>query len=82
MTQAMLPEAYATAGAVLVALAGQPALPAQRRDDWSQARDSYQKSADAWEQVQIQNGWPKDRDVQLIRVRAEAARCAAAAEAR
>lgn len=79
VTQAMLPQAYATEGAVRATLAAATgAPPAQRREDWTEARDAFQKSAGAWEQIHPRRGWPKDRDAQLAHARAEAARCAAA----
>jgi len=79
VTQSLLPQAYATAGAVRATLAAAPGAPAaERREDWTEARDAFQKSAGGWEQIHPIHGWPKDRDAPLAHARAEAARCAAA----
>jgi hypothetical protein len=78
-TQSLLPQAYATEGAVRATLAAAPgAPPDQYREDWAGARDAFQRSADGWEQIHPLRGWPKDRDAQLAHARAEVARCAAA----
>ena len=69
VTQAWLPAAHASAGAVQAHFA-------VTREDWTQARASYEQSAAGWERIQPQHGWPDDLDSELARVKAEAARCA------
>jgi serine/threonine protein kinase len=82
VTQSFLPQAYATAGEVHAMLAAAPAAPVeQRREDWIQARDSYQKSVEAWEQIPAQRAGTNDWAAQLALARAEVKRCAAAAAA-
>jgi serine/threonine protein kinase len=79
IVQALLPRAYATAGSVLATLASGAGSPAtQRLEDWNQARAWFEKSANAWELIQPQGGWPRDRDAQLTLAKAEVSRCAAA----
>jgi tetratricopeptide (TPR) repeat protein len=78
VTQSLLPQAYATEGGIRARFAGASGAPtAQRREDWTEARTAFQRSADGWEQIHPQRGWPKDRDTQLSHSRAEASRCAA-----
>jgi len=80
VTQSFLPQAYANAGEVHAILAAAPgAGAAQSREDWMQARDAYQKSVAAWEQIPAQRVGTNDWDAQLAHARAEAKHCAAAA---
>lgn len=65
VTQSYLPEAYGLAGDVAVT-----AL------DWARARDWYEKSAAAWQQLQPKNGLPDNRDADLARVKVAAENCA------
>jgi serine/threonine protein kinase/tetratricopeptide (TPR) repeat protein len=82
VTQSFLPQAYAIAGEVRAVLATAPgATVGQRREDWGQAREFYQKSVDAWEQIQTGNAGRTDWAAQLAHSRAEVKRCAAAAVA-
>ncbi len=67
--QAALSTVYAAAGAVQVKFA-------VTRAEWMQALDWYQKSAEGWEHVHPQHGWPDNRDSELARVKAEILRCA------
>ena len=76
VTQSWLPKAYATAGLVDATLASAADAPvAQRRADWNQAREFYEKSVAAWGQI------GSDWTTQQNQVRAEVKRCAAAAAA-
>jgi tetratricopeptide (TPR) repeat protein len=78
VTQAMVPEAWATLGAVLAASAEAPGAPAaRRRDDWRQAGEAYRRSADGWAAVTPLNGLPRDRDTHLASARREAERAMA-----
>jgi hypothetical protein len=82
VTQSFLPQAWANAGDVYAVLAAAPGNPAaQRRGDWMEARDAYQKSIDAWEQVLKQQAGTNDWASQLSRARAEVNHCASAAAA-
>jgi tetratricopeptide (TPR) repeat protein len=82
VTQSFLPQAWSTTGQVHATLAEAPGAPLeQRREDWSQARDSYLKSVEAWERIQAPATGPNDWDAQLAHARVEAKRCAAAAAA-
>ena len=82
VTQSFLPQALSNAGEVHEMLAAAASAPAeQRRQDWMAARDAYQKSADAWEQVLKQQAGANDWAAQLTRARGEAKRCDAAASA-
>ncbi len=79
VTQAMLPEARANEAAVYEHLAGNTRQPAtQRRSDWTRAVQAYRAAADGWQQIQPQQGWPKDRDAQLAAAREGSIRAAAA----
>jgi hypothetical protein len=82
VTQSFLPQAYAVAGEVRGVFAAAPgATVGQRREDWGQAREFYQKSVEAWEQIQTGNAGRTDWAAQLAHARAEVKRCAAAAVA-
>ena len=66
-----LPQAYANAGEVHAMLAAAPGAPVeQRREDWIQARDSYRKSVEAWEQIPAQPAGTNDWAAQLAHARA------------
>jgi len=81
VTQSLLPQAYFNAGEVQTALAAEPGVPIdQRRQHWIQARDSFQKSVETWEQVRKAAG-PNAWSAELDRARAELKRCAAKAAA-
>ena len=80
VTQSFLPQAWSNAGDVHASLATSPDASAdQRRDDWQQARDAFQRSVDTWEQIQTQQAGPNNWADQLAHARAEVKRCAAAA---
>ena len=66
--QAALSRTYAAGGAVQAKFA-------VSRAEWMQARDWYQKSAEGWEQIHPQHGWPDNRDSELERVKAEVLLC-------
>ncbi len=66
VTQSYLPEAYGLAGDL-----------AAGASEWSRALDLYSKSASGWQQIQLKNGSPDNRDPELARVRAAAAVAAA-----
>lgn len=73
-TESYLPQAYATVGAVHAALAATLDAPAaQRRTDWREALEFYQKAAAAWEPIKAQRSI--DRDGGMAKARAGVARC-------
>ena len=75
VTQSFLPQAWSNAGEVYVALAAQGGTPERRRADWLAARESYQKSVEAWEIIHTGGAGPTDWAVQLAHAQAAAKRC-------
>jgi eukaryotic-like serine/threonine-protein kinase len=80
--QSMLPLSHAAAGDVMSTFAGsRGATVAQRRKDWTAARDGYQEAAAEWEKIRVPLVGSQDRDAEVKKARAAAARCAAALSA-